>query len=279
MANDEEILGMYLKEINKIPLLSHEEENELALKAQKGDKMAKDKIVKSNLRFVVNVAKKYQNYGLDLVDLISEGNIGLLTAVEKFNPSKGFHFITYAVWWIRQCIMKAVCEKGRAIRLPMNRVNELLQIQKAQKSLRGKKTEEQEIAAVAKMVNMDESHVRDLLEISREMTSLDAPVEGKDGDNGTVGDFITDEKYSNVDENLLHEFMSEDINRVLGTLKPNEEKIIRMRYGIGGQKPLSLAQVGAKFNLTKERIRQIENNAIVRMQNPVHARKLKDYVA
>lgn len=279
MANDEEILGMYLKEINKIPLLSHEEENELALKAQKGDKMAKDKIVKANLRFVVNVAKKYQNYGLDLVDLISEGNIGLLTAVEKFNPSKGFHFITYAVWWIRQCIMKAVCEKGRAIRLPMNRVNELLQIQKAQKSLRGKKTEEQEIAAVAKMVNMDESHVRDLLEISREMTSLDAPVEGKDGDNGTVGDFITDEKYSNVDENLLHEFMSEDIKRVLGTLKPNEEKIIRMRYGIGGQKPLSLAQVGAKFNLTKERIRQIENNAIVRMQNPVHARKLKDYVA
>ncbi len=279
MANDEEILGMYLKEINEIPLLSHEEENELALKAQKGDKQAKDKIVKANLRFVVNVAKKYQNYGLDLVDLISEGNIGLLTAVEKFNPGKGFHFITYAVWWIRQCIMKAVCEKGRAIRLPMNRVNELLQIQKAQKTVRGKKTEAQEIEAVAKMVNMDANHVRDLLEISREMASLDAPVEGKDGDNGTVGDFVTDEKYSNVDENLVNEFMSEDINKVLGTLKPNEEKIIRMRYGLGGQKPLSLAQVGAKFNLTKERIRQIENTAIGRLQNPVHSRKLKDYVA
>lgn len=260
-------------------MLSHEEENELALKAQKGDKRAKDKIVKANLRFVVNVAKKYQNYGLDLVDLISEGNIGLLTAVEKFNPGKGFHFITYAVWWIRQCIMKAVCEKGRAIRLPMNRVNELLQIQKAQKTVRGKKTEAQEIEAVAKMVNMDASHVRDLLEISREMASLDAPVEGKDGDNGTVGDFVTDEKYSNVDENLVNEFMSEDINKVLGTLKPNEEKIIRMRYGLGGQKPLSLAQVGAKFNLTKERIRQIENTAIGRLQNPVHSRKLKDYVA
>lgn len=279
MANDEEILGMYLKEINEIPLLSHEEENELALKAQKGDKQAKDKIVKANLRFVVNVAKKYQNYGLDLVDLISEGNIGLLTAVEKFNPGKGFHFITYAVWWIRQCIMKAVCEKGRAIRLPMNRVNELLQIQKAQKTVRGKKTEAQEIEAVAKMVNMDADHVRDLLEISREMASLDAPVEGKDGDNGTIGDFVTDEKYSNVDENLVNEFMSEDINKVLGTLKPNEEKIIRMRYGLGGQKPLSLAQVGAKFNLTKERIRQIENTAIGRLQNPVHSRKLKDYVA
>lgn len=279
MANDEEILGMYLKEINEIPLLSHEEENELALKAQKGDKQAKDKIVKANLRFVVNVAKKYQNYGLDLVDLISEGNIGLLTAVEKFNPGKGFHFITYAVWWIRQCIMKAVCEKGRAIRLPMNRVNELLQIQKAQKTVRGKKTEAQEIEAVAKMVNMDAGHVRDLLEISREMASLDAPVEGKDGDNGTIGDFVTDEKYSNVDENLVNEFMSEDINKVLGTLKPNEEKIIRMRYGLGGQKPLSLAQVGAKFNLTKERIRQIENTAIGRLQNPVHSRKLKDYVA
>jgi len=169
MTNDEEILAMYLKEINRIPLLSREEENDLALKAKNGDKAAKDKIVSANLRFVVNVAKKYQNHGLDLVDLISEGNIGLLTAIEKFDVDKGYHFISYAVWWIRQSILKAVCEKGRAIRLPMNRVNELVQIEKARKNVGNKKTEEQEIAQVAKMLGMDAVHVRDMIAISREM--------------------------------------------------------------------------------------------------------------
>ncbi len=279
MTNDDEILSMYLKEINRIPLLDHEEETELAVKAKNGDKAAKDKIVKANLRFVVNVAKKYQNRGLELGDLISEGNIGLLTAIEKFDVSKGYHFISYAVWWIRQAVTKAICEKGRSIRLPMNRVNELIQIEKAKKSVHGKKTEEQEIEAVAKILGMEKTHVREMLEISREMVSLDAQIDGNEGESGTVGDFVKDEKYSNVDQNVMTESLQKDIDKVLGTLKPTEEKVIRLRYGLGGEEPMSLAQVGEHCNLTKERIRQIEKNAIVRMQHPVRARKLESYVA
>lgn len=279
MANDEEILGRYLKEINKIPLLDRDEETRLAVLAAGGDKAAKDAIVKANLRFVVNVAKKYQNHGLDLVDLISEGNIGLLTAIEKFDVSKGYHFISYAVWWIRQSVLKAICEKGRPIRLPMNRVNELVQIEKARKFVAGRKTEEQEITAIAKMLGMEKSHVREMVAISRDMISLDAKVENKDGESGTVGDFIKDDKYSNVDEKLMEESLKNDIEDVLLTLKPNEEKVIRLRYGLGGAKPMSLAQVGEKCNLTKERIRQIEKTAITRMQHPVRARRLSSYVA
>ena len=139
MTYDDEVLAIYLKDINKIPLLTREEENDLAAKAKKGDKAAKDKIVVANLRFVVNIAKKYQNHGLDLTDLISEGNIGILTAIEKFEPAKGYHFISYAVWWIRQSILKAICEKSRTIRLPLNRANELVQIEHARKIVHGKK--------------------------------------------------------------------------------------------------------------------------------------------
>ncbi len=278
MTNDEEILGMYLKEINRIPLLNHEEETELAVKAAAGDKIAKNKIVNSNLRFVVNVAKKYQNQGLDLVDLISEGNIGLLTAIDKFDVSKGYHFISYAVWWIRQSILKAICEKGRAIRLPMNRINELVQIENARRAAGSNKTEEQEIEAVAQMLGMEKSHIREMISISREMVSLDANVEGKDGDVSTVGDLVKDEKYTSAEDQFVEESLKNDIDEVLGTLKPNEEKVLRLRYGLGGTKPLSLSQVGEKCQLTKERIRQIEKTAIGRMQHPVRAKRLADYV-
>lgn len=279
MTNYDEVLGIYLKEINKIPLLNHDEETELAVKAKNGDKAARDKIVNANLRFVINVAKNYQNRGLDLCDLISEGNIGLLTAIEKFDVTKGYHFISYAVWWIRQTIMKAVCEKGRAIRLPMNRVNELVQIEKARKIVHGKGTEAEEIEEIAAMLGMERQHVREMLEINREMISLDAQVENKNGDSGTVGDFVKDEKYSDVDEKVIAESLQKDLDSVLGTLKPAEEKVLRMRYGLDGSKPMSLAQVGEKCNLTKERIRQIEKTAIGRMQHPVRARRLECYVA
>ncbi|WP_178842290.1 RNA polymerase sigma factor RpoD/SigA [Treponema berlinense] len=279
MTNYDEVLGIYLKEINKIPLLNHDEETELAVKAKNGDKAARDKIVNANLRFVINVAKNYQNRGLDLCDLISEGNIGLLTAIEKFDVTKGYHFISYAVWWIRQTILKAVCEKGRAIRLPMNRVNELVQIEKARKIVHGKGTEAEEIEEIAAMLGMERQHVSEMLEINREMISLDAQIENKNGDSGTVGDFVKDEKYSDVDEKVIAESLQKDLDSVLGTLKPAEEKVLRMRYGLDGSKPMSLAQVGEKCNLTKERIRQIEKTAIGRMQHPVRARRLECYVA
>ena len=182
MKNDD-VLSMYLKEINKVPLLSREEEIELAEKAKKGDKAAKDKIIKANLRFVVKVAKKYQNHGLDLTDLISEGNIGLMTAIDKFEPSRGYHFISYAVWWINQSILKALSEKSRAIRLPLNRANELVRIEYASNLINGYVTEAEEVEQIAQMTNMTEAKVRELLSISNDMVSLDAKVSSKQNDD------------------------------------------------------------------------------------------------
>ena len=279
MAHEENVLAMYLKDINKIPMISHEEEIELAKKAQAGDAVAKNKLVNSNLRFVVNVAKKYQNHGLDLTDLISEGNIGLLTAVEKFDVSKGYHFISYAVWWIRQSILKAICEKSRAIRLPLNRANELVQIEHAKKVIGSKKSEQQEFEEIAAMLNMDAGHVRDMVNISRDIVSLDAEInDGGDG-HTKLADFYEDGSYERPEEKAITEAMHDDINKVVDTLRPNEAKVIRMRYGLNGLKPMSLKEVGQECDLTKERIRQIEKHAIVRLQHPTRARKLEAYVA
>lgn len=279
MTNDDTVLSMYLKEINKIPLLSHEEQSALALEAQKGNKQARDKIVNSNLRFVVNVAKKYQNHGLDLVDLISEGNLGLLTAVDKFQPEKGYHFISYAVWWIRQSILKAVCEKSRAIRLPLNKANELVRIEQAKKAVAGKKTEQQEYEEIAMMLNMNIAHVREMLNISREMISLDAELNGSEDSKTSFGEMQEDKNYVRPEEAAITESMNQEIDEVLKTLRPNEEKVIRMRYGLNGTKPMSLKEVGDECNLTKERIRQIEKHAIVRLQHPTRSKYLEAFVA
>jgi len=279
MTNDDTILSLYLKDINKVPLLTHEEETELAVKAAKGDKAAKDKIVKANLRFVVNVAKKYQNHGLDFVDLISEGNIGLMTAIDRFDVTKGYHFISYAVWWIRQAILKAICEKSRSIRLPLNRANELVQIERARKAVAGNKTEEQEITEVAEMLDMEPTHVREMINISREMVSLDAQVVTSANEKTSVGDFIEDNRYANPDDAAMKDSMHKDIDKMLDTLKPNEAKVLRLRYGLNGTKPMSLKEVGDVCNLTKERIRQIEKRAILRMQHPARQRRLAAYVA
>lgn len=279
MANSDHVLALYLKDINKIPLLTREEENELALKAAAGDRDAKHKIVNANLRFVVNVAKKYQNRGLDLTDLISEGNIGLLTAIERFDASKGYHFISYAVWWIRQAILKAVCEKSRAIRLPLNRANELVQIEKARKLISGNKSDEEEIAEVAELLNMDGNHVREIINISRDMVSLDSAVRASEQDSTSLGDFLPDEQYENPEDAAVRITMKEDIDSVLGTLSEKEAEVLRFRFGLNGNSSMSLKEVGDVFNLTKERIRQIEKKAIRRLQNPQRMNKLEAYVA
>lgn len=279
MANNDNILAMYLKDINKISMISHEEEVVLAQKAKAGDKNAKNKLINANLRFVVNVAKKYQNHGLDLTDLISEGNLGLLTAVEKFDSSKGYHFISYAVWWIRQSILKAICEKSRPIRLPLNRANELVQIEHAKKIIGNKKTEQQEYEEIGKMLNMEASHVREMINISREMISLDAEINDGENNHAKVGDFFEDETFDRPEEKAIDTAMKKDIDMLISTLKPNEAKVIRMRYGLNGYEPMSLKEVGEVCDLTKERIRQIEKNALVRLQHPTRARKLEAYVA
>lgn len=279
MKHEDSVLSMYLKEINKIPLLSHEEETELALKAQAGDVNAKNKIINANLRFVVNVAKKYQNHGLDLEDLISEGNIGLMTAIEKFDVSKGYHFISYAVWWIRQCILKAVCEKSRAIRLPLNKANELVRIEHARKAVSGKKTEQETYEEIADMLNIDSSHVREMINISSDMISLDAELSGSEENRNQLLDFQEDTRYKRPEEQAIENSLSSEIDTVLDTLTPNEAKVIKLRYGLNGAKPMSLKEVGDRCNLTKERIRQIEKHAIIRLQNPSRSARLSAYVA
>ena len=279
MSDDEQLVTTYLKEINSIPLLTREQETDLAEKAAHGDKAARDAIVKANLRFVVNVAKKYQNHGIEIADLISEGNIGLLTAIDHFDVTKGYHFISYAVWWIRQSILKAICERSRAIRLPLNRANELVQIEKARKTVGAHKTESQEIAEIAQSLGMTDQHVREMIAISREMVSLDAPVTSAEGASATLGDFVEDENYKQPEEATITEAMKDDIDSVLETLKPNEAKVLRLRYGLSDGKPMSLKEVGEACSLTKERIRQIEKRALVRMQHPSRMSRLEAYVA
>ena len=279
MVNESNVLELYLKDINKVPLLTREEETALAIEAAKGNKAAKDKIVNANLRFVVNIAKKYQNHGLDLTDLISEGNIGLLVAIDRFDVTKGYHFISYAVWWIRQSILKAICEKSRSIRLPLNRANELVRIEHARKSVVGNKTIEQELTEVAEMLNMDKDHVREMINISREMISLDAELSTPENDKTSVGDFIEDTQSEKPEDKVVNDSLKEEINNVLHTLKPSEENVLRLRFGLNGEKPMSLKEVGDVCNLTKERIRQIEKHAILRMQHVTRARRLESYVS
>ncbi|HZK19588.1 MAG TPA: RNA polymerase sigma factor RpoD/SigA [Treponemataceae bacterium] len=277
--NNDAVLAMYLKDINKIPLLTRQEEKDLAILAAKGDTSAKDKIVSANLRFVVNVAKKYQNNGFDLTDLISEGNIGLLIAIERFDVSRGYHFISYAVWWIRQSILKAICEKSRPIRLPLNRANELVQIEKARKMVSGNKTDEEEIAEVAELLNMTPRHVREMIAISRDMVSLDSHIRSSDSESATVADFIEDQNSEDPADVAINVSMKEDINSVLTTLTDKEASVLQYRFGLNGSRSMSLKEVGDVFNLTKERIRQIEKKAISRLQHPLRSARLEAYVA
>lgn len=275
---DENILSTYLKEINAIPLLTREEEYEVSIAAAKGDPAARERLVRSNLRFVVNVAKKYQNQGLPLMDLISEGNIGLMNAVERFDATKGYHFISYAVWWIRQAILKAICEKSRMIRLPLNRANELVQIEKARKVVVNNRSEEEELTEIAGLLNMSGEHVRDIVNISRDMVSLDSPL-FSDRDSSSMADFIEDDQYENPEAYVIEQNLREDIDGILSTLTPKEAEVIRHRFGLNGYKALSLKEIGDLFGLTKERIRQIEKKAIRRMQHPSRMSRLEAYVA
>jgi RNA polymerase primary sigma factor len=277
--DDANILSMYLKEINRIPLLTPEEEVALAKRAQEGDELARKKMIESNLRFVVNVAKKYQNQGLPLIDLINEGNIGLMTALDKFEIDRGYHFISYAVWWIRQAIMKAINEKSRAVRLPLNRTNELLQIQKAQKALmKDMNSEDVSTEEIGTLTGFDSEHVGNLLAISRDMISLDAPI-FNDGSASNIGDFIEDTSQLSPEDSLLEHALEADVRSLLSTLSDKEREIIELRFGLEGKNPMSLKEIGELYNLTKERIRQIEKKAIERLRNPSRSKLVESYIA
>lgn len=277
MDADNEVLSIYLEQINKIPMLSYEEEYELALKAKNGDKKAFDRIINANLRFVVSVAKKYKGQGMALSDLINEGNIGLITALEKFEPEKGYHFISYAVWWIRQSIMKALSEKARAVRLPLNRANELMQIQKAQgEILHESAGDPSDLHLISEKTGLDETLVKDLLSISQDMVNLDSAIKSDDDSSSTFSEFIEDPS-SGPEVEVVGESLKAEVHSLLMTLNEKERMILTMRYGLDGSKPMSLKEIGMKFGLTKERIRQIEKRSLEKLRDNSEGRALDCY--
>jgi RNA polymerase primary sigma factor len=259
-ASEDNLLALYLKDINKVSLLSREEEQSLARAAARGNTQAKEKLVRANLRFVVNVAKRYQHRGLPLEDLISEGNIGLLRAIERFDVEKGYHFISYAVWWIRQAVLNAINEKARMIRLPLNRAAEL-----SQHEPDGPDAPTGATGSFALLYN-----------VGREPLSLDAPVSA-DEEASPFGDTLEDRSRPTQEEQTVQNALRDDIQAVLDTLARKEAEIIQARFGLNGRKALSLRELGARYRLTKERIRQIEKRAIRQLQVPARARLLQAY--
>ena len=274
---DENTLAIYLKEINRIPLLSREDEEKYATLAAQGDKEAREILIKSNLRFVVNVAKKFRNKGLPMSDLINEGNIGLINAIEKYDVTRGYHFISYAVWWIRQAILKAIGEKSKMIRLPLNRFGELVQIDKARKVMYEALGREPDASEIAEHLNMDRRDVAELLNISREYVSLDAPVKAGTRDASLVGDFIEDKNVPQPEDAAVNESLRTEVRKLLEKLPEKEAAILKQRYGLGGEKPKSLKEIGDLFHLTKERIRQIEKRAILRLKAMPMTQELQAY--
>lgn len=265
--SDNEVLSTYLKAIDKIPLLTYEEEYELALKAKNGDKKAREKLINSNLRFVVSVAKKFRGQGMPLEDLINEGNIGLMTAVDKFEPEKGYHFISYAVWWVRQAILKALAEQSRPVRLPLNRSNELIQIVRAKNDLIHKKgISDPTVDEIAMASGLDVTLVKNLLEVTRDMISFDSPIKGDEEGDSSYFDFVEDKTQSPEDDVVNH-MMEKDVRGLLSVLGDKERDIIEKRYGFNGNEPMSLKAIGDEYNLTKERIRQIEKAALQKLRN------------
>ncbi len=261
----ESSIQWYLEEINKIPLLTRDEEDSLARKiADHNDQDAKNKIVVSNLRFVVQVAKKYQKYGIGLLDLINEGNMGLIKAAERFDPNLGYHFISYAVWWIRQAIILAINQKASMIRLPMNRTIDLARIDKIQKELEAQLGHEPTLAQVAERLEMAEEDVQWLKQISSDYVSLDAPLSG-DSENTQIST-VQDTKYESPEDTVMSSALKDAIHAILQELTVSERKIIEYRFGLNGKPRLSLTQAGKKFQLSKERVRQIEKKTLMKLR-------------
>ncbi|MCX7677679.1 MAG: RNA polymerase sigma factor RpoD/SigA [Spirochaetes bacterium] len=269
-------ISWYLEQINKIPLLSREEEDELARKARQGDEAAKQKLIQANLRFVVSIAKKYQTSGISLLDLINEGNMGLIKAAEKFDPDRGYHFISYAVWWIRQAIILAISQKTSLIRLPLNRTADIQKIEKVHAKLENKLGREPTPSEIAEELDMDDDEINHLRSISQDFISLDANL--GDADDASILSLVEDSRIESPDKKVLDESLQAALENVLSELTEAEREIIKMRFGLGGYKPMSLQQIGEEFNLSKERIRQIEKKAIRRLRHPSRSQKLKSFL-
>jgi RNA polymerase primary sigma factor len=267
---------MYLKEIGKVPLLSPDEEIELAKKIELGDEEAKKKLAESNLRLVVSIAKRYAGRGMQLLDLIQEGNLGLIKAVEKFDYRKGYKFSTYATWWIRQAITRAIADQARTIRIPVHMVETINRLVRTQRQLVQKLGREATPEELAKELDMPVERVREIMKISQDPVSLETPI-GEEEDSH-LGDFIQDNNVEVPADAATYTLLHEQLMDVLSTLTEREQKVLRLRFGLDDGRPRTLEEVGRQFNVTRERIRQIEDKALRKLRHPSRSRKLKDYL-
>lgn len=269
-------LEKYLQEIGKVDLLTPEAEIELARRIKKGDQEALEKLTKANLRFVVSVAKQYQNQGLSLGDLINEGNLGLIKAAKRFDETRGFKFISYAVWWIRQSILQALAEQSRIVRLPLNRVGALNKIGKAFSQLEQEFEREPSASELAEELDMSLYEVADTLKISGRHVSMDAPF--AQGEDNRLLDVIQDDRQPSPDNNLIRESLKQEVRRALSTLSDREAEIIRLYFGLDLEHSLTLEEIGERFSLTRERVRQIKEKALRRLRDKTRSKSLKMYL-
>ena len=267
---------MYLKEIGKIPLLTPDEEMKLAQEMAEGNEEAKRRMAEANLRLVVSIAKRYVGRGMLFLDLIQEGNLGLIKAVEKFDHTKGFKFSTYATWWIRQAITRAIADQARTIRIPVHMVETINKVKKVQSQLLHKNGQEPSVEDLAEELDMSQEKVREILKVAQEPISLESPI-GEEEDSH-LGDFIPDSDAPIPEEAATHALLKEQLGEVLATLTPREAKVLSLRFGIEDGRPRTLEEVGKEFNVTRERIRQIEAKALRKLRHPSRNKKLKDFL-
>jgi RNA polymerase primary sigma factor len=271
-------LDQYLQEIGKVNLLTPDEEVDLAIKIKKGDEVAQEKLVKANLRFVVSVAKHFQNQGLSLGDLINEGNLGLIKAAQRFDETRGFKFISYAVWWIRQGIMQAIAEQSRVVRLPLNRVTDLTKISKAYREFEKEYDRKPSTEELAKILEWTTEEVAYTLQISARYVSMDAPLKSGDENKNSLMDVLPNDNQPLPDNSLMKESLKNEITNVLSTLNAREAEVIRLSFGIGRNQKATLAEIGDRFNLTRERIRQIKEIALRKLRGSKRSDRLKAYL-
>jgi len=269
-------LDKYLQEIGKVDLITADEEVELAQKIKAGDERALDKLTKANLRFVVSVAKQYQNQGLTLPDLINEGNLGLIKAAKRFDETRGFKFISYAVWWIRQSILQALAEQSRIVRLPLNKIGSINKINKTYAFLEQSNERPPSPEEIANELDMTISDVKESMKNSGRHVSMDAPL--VEGEDSNLYDVLRSGESPNPDRDLMHESLKTEIERALETLTPREADVIRLYFGLGEQHPMTLEEIGETFDLTRERVRQIKEKAIRRLKHTSRSKILKTYL-
>jgi len=269
-------LDKYLQEIGKVELITAEEEVELARRIKAGDKEALEKLTKANLRFVVSVSKQYQNQGLSLPDLINEGNLGLIKAAQRFDETRGFKFISYAVWWIRQSILQALAEQSRIVRLPLNKIGSINKINKAYARLEQQNEREPDSQEIADMLDIPESEVKESIRNSGRHISMDAPLI-QDEEN-TLYDVLRSDETNTPERELMVESLRKEIDRAISTLTPREADVVRLYFGLNSKHPMTLEEIGEKFDLTRERVRQIKEKAIRRLKHTSRSKILKSYL-